>query len=85
MTRRKLATRMWPRMTGGPVNIQVGSQEEIGGDVTWPTAKVFTPGTDNYVDFEANGRLLAIRFESSADISWSLEGYDLEVMNLGEI
>ena len=85
MTRRKLATRVWPRMTGGPVNIQVGSQETIKGPVTWATAKVFTPGVDNYVDFLANGRLLAIRFESLGDVAWTLDGYDINVEELGEI
>jgi hypothetical protein len=85
MTRRKLATRMWPRMIGGSVNIQVGSQESIDGEVTWPTAKLFTPGVDNFVDFLANGRLLAIRIESVSDVAWSMEGYDINIEDLGEI
>lgn len=72
-------------MIGGSVNIQVGSQESIDGEVTWPTAKLFTPGVDNFVDFLANGRLLAIRIESVSDVAWSMEGYDINIEDLGEI
>jgi hypothetical protein len=85
MTRRKLATRIWPRMSGGPIDIQIGAQEEIGGTVTWATAKAFTAGTDNYLDFTVSGRLFALRFSSSADVAWSLEGYDINVEDLGEL
>ncbi|KKN74538.1 hypothetical protein LCGC14_0389550 [marine sediment metagenome] len=87
ITRRKLATRLWPRMTGGPVELRLGSQEEIGGTVTWTEAKTFTPGTDNYVDFDApaNGRLLALRIESNTDVAWTIEGYDIDIAELGEI
>jgi hypothetical protein len=85
LTMRKLATRIWPRMSGGPVSIRLGAQEEINGTIVWQTAQIFTPGTDNYLDFTANGRLLAIRIESNADVSWGIEGYDLEVVELGNI
>ena len=85
VTKRKLATRIWPRMSGGPVDIQLGAQEEIGGTVTWQAAQTFTPGSDNYLDFTANGRLLALKIASSADVAWAMEGYDINVEDLGEI
>ena len=84
-TMRKLATRLWPRMTGGPVEIRLGSQEQINGTVTWQDAQSFTPGVDNYLDFTANGRLLAIRFEGSTDDTWEMEGYVIDTVELGEI
>lgn len=84
-TTRKLAKRIWPKITGtAPVTIRVGAQEDYDDAVVWSDSQVFTPGTDKFLDVTANGRLLAVRFESSAEASWQLEGYDLEVSILGE-
>ena len=83
--RRKLLKRVWPKIEGSAtVNIRVGTQEKVDGSVVWEAAKSFTPGVDEYVDFSANGRLLAIRFESSGSESWRLEGYSVEIEPLGQ-
>lgn len=82
---RKLATRIWPRLQGGPVEIRIGAQEEIGGPVTWATPQLFDPLKMQYLDFCVSGRLLAIRIESFADVAWELQGYDIQVEVLGEI
>tara|TARA_R100000656_G_scaffold106979_1_gene79158 strand:- start:105 stop:638 length:534 start_codon:yes stop_codon:yes gene_type:complete len=86
---RKLANRIWPRMIGGPVNIRVGVQETPQDSITWSAAAEFTPGTDQFIDPEITsggppaGRLLAVEFATTGDVSWELEGYDLEVELLG--
>ncbi len=82
---RKLMTRIWPKMTGGPINVYAGVQESRGGAVTWSPAMPFDPTTQQYVDVDPPlaGRLLAARFESNADVTWELEGYDLEMSVLG--
>lgn len=84
-TSRKLAKRIWPKITGtAPVTVRVGAQEDFDDTVVWSDAQVFTPGTDKYLDITANGRLIAVRFESNTEAAWQLEGYDIDVEILGE-
>jgi len=84
-TQRKLFNRIWPRMIGGPVNIRMGHQETPQDTVTWTTASVFTPGTDEFIDPSTPpaGRLLAVEFATTGNVSWELEGYDIEIELLG--
>lgn len=85
LRRRKLLHRVWPRMVGGPVQVQVGAQEDITLPIAWGEVKSFDPATQKFVDAKATGRLLAIRFSSATDVAWDLEGYDLEMELLGEL
>lgn len=81
---RKLVTRVWPKIdASGPINVYVGSQEKEKDAVTYSAALPFDPSTDEFVDCCAEGRLIAIKFESTTDVSWELEGYDIEVVPLG--
>lgn len=82
--RRKLCKRIWPKASGGPFDIRIGSQETIGGTVTWEAPQSFDPSSQEYLDAESVGRLIAVRMESEADVSWALEGYDLEIEPLGD-
>lgn len=81
--RRKLLRRIWPKATGDAISVKVGSQDVLGGTVTWETAQTFTPGTDEYLDFTTNGKLLAVHFTSAADGHWELHGYDVDIELLG--
>lgn len=83
-TTRKLCTRIWPRVVGGAVEVQVGGQETEGGTVTWAPAQTYTPGTTDYLDFLVNAPFLAVRFQSSSEAPWRLEGYSIDVEPLGE-
>lgn len=80
---RKLFKRIWPKVTGGPVNVRIGSQEELGGTITWQGPKAFNPSTQRYLDFTVGGRLHAVRFESNGSVAWEVHGYDIEVEPLG--
>lgn len=84
--RRKLCHRVWLNMTGGPVTVSVGSQEEPNEAVTYSTGVTFTPGTDKFIDIDpvVDGALLAIKIESSADVAWELESYSMDIKVLGE-
>lgn len=75
----KTVNRIWPKINGGPVDIRVGGQDEIDGTITWSSVMSFDPATQRYLDVFQTHRLLAVRFETSADVSWELEGYDLEL------
>lgn len=82
---RKICNRIWVKGSGGPFDVKVGAQEQIGGTVTWEAAQSFDPSVDEYLDVSVAGRLLAIRFESSSNIAWSLDAYDLDIQLLGEV
>jgi hypothetical protein len=84
-TRRKMVRSIWPRITGTAgrtINVYVGSQEIVGGPVTYAAAKGFVIGTTKHLDFRVFGRLFAVKFESTDDCTWQLHGYELD-MRLG--
>jgi len=85
IARRKLLTRIWVKGEGGPFEVRVGSQENIGGPITFEPAVTFDPATDEYVDASVSGRLLVVRFQSSSNVAWAIHGYDVEIEVLGEI
>lgn len=82
---RKIGTRLWPRISGAPVQIKLGSHEDIEEPVVWAPAQTFTPGIDKYLDFEVNGLLLAIHIEAVSTVGeWTLHGYMMNVEVLGD-
>jgi hypothetical protein len=91
-TTRRLVKRVVPKMAGiGIVDITVGFQETPTSPVVWQATKKFDAETgldvvygQRYVDFEAEGRLPAIRFSSTGDGGWQLNGYDIDITPLGE-
>ena len=84
-TNRKFVNRIWIQASGESFFVRVGAQEDINGVVVWGNAKLFTPGTDKYLDFTVDGRLIAVRFESTGDQHWVINQYDLQVELLGEL
>jgi len=90
VSRRKLVTEVWPRLrvqNGTTVNVYVGSQALVDGPVTWSDAFAFNPATDEKVDVDppVEGRFNAVKYETpnTSAITWKLDGYDLEVHDLG--
>lgn len=82
---RKLANRIWPHVEGSPLYVTIGSQEVLGGVITWEPSQLFTPGVDNYLDFTVNGMFIAVRFESFTAGEWKLDGYNMEIQPLGNL
>lgn len=80
---------LWPRITGtagGIINIYVGTHERVDGPVTWQAAFPFTIGSTEYVDTIGDlpdAKLHALKFESTSNISWRLNGYDADVVPAG--
>lgn len=82
----KLVKRLWPKITGtqgGVVNVYIGSQMIADGPIRW-TKKTFTIGTDKYVTCLVKGRYIAVKFESTSNITWNIGSYDLEVTPAGK-
>lgn len=79
----KLIKGVWIHATGAPIQVEVGTQQEIDGGVTWSAPMTFTPGVDKKVDFTVFGKLFGFRFYNEANESFSLEGYEPDVEPLG--
>ena len=80
--KRKLITRVWPKVRGDvTLSVRVWFKEHFGQDTVWTTPKSFEP-EDLYVDFEASGRLAAVEFKSLNAADWTLEGYDVEIVEI---
>jgi len=86
-TTEKFFRGLYPHITGtdgGVVNVYLGTQDKIGGSITWQTAVPFTIGTSDFIDPMATGRMFALRFESTGDIEWKISGYDADVVPVGK-
>jgi hypothetical protein len=82
---RKLISRLWPIIRGNAVvMVRVGAQEELEGPVVWSPPKQFDP-VQKYLDFEISGRLNAIRFDSTDNNPWQIEGCLVDVIVVGKL
>lgn len=84
-TKWKMLHRVWPKLTGGPVNIRFGSQEVIDGPVTWSPAVSFDPKlhAGHAVPGPQSGRAICIEYATQGSASWHLDGYTVESEMLG--
>src|SRR5262245_5568304 len=81
--RMKMFKRLWPKMSGGPVDIRFGAQQLVGGATAWGTSVSFDPASAVYCDpGPVTGR--ATGFEISTENDWRFEGYKLDMEPLGE-
>lgn len=83
---RKIMTRVVPRIEGAAgtvVNIRVGAQSIFDAPVSWGPVTPYTIGQDVQVSSFAEGRLLAVRFESTGDAVWKLHSYRVEFVDQG--
>ena len=69
---------VYPRMSGDPVKIFVGSQMAPGKAPNYQTSVTFTPGTDQKIDARVTGTHLALKIQSDDAISWEMSGIDIE-------
>jgi hypothetical protein len=81
---RKLVTRVWLKLVGGPVNVRVGFQETPEGPVTWGAAQSFNPTTQSYVDVVGSGMAVAIEIQTTDSVEWKLLGYKPEIEVIGD-
>jgi hypothetical protein len=74
---------IYPRITGGPVKIQVGTQLTPEGTISWETQQIYNPDTDVKVDVLVSGLYHAIRFKTTGGQSWRLDGYEVDIEAVG--
>ena len=77
---------IYPKMTVSStnvVNIYVGSQMTTEGGISWKTPVEFNPDSQSKVSVRATGKFYAVKFESTGDLDWELDGYSIEVEDAG--
>jgi hypothetical protein len=80
----KQVTSVWPKMSGtDTVNVYVGAQMSTGESITWEGPYTFDPDTQSKVPVRVTGKYIGVKFESTGDQTWRLDGYSLDVQNAG--
>ena len=80
---------VWPKMTVNPdsasdtVNIYIGSQMSTEGSITWEGPYSFNPDSQTKVPVRVTGKYIGVKFESTIDTTWRLDGYALDIKNVG--
>ena len=81
--KRKLLQRLWPKIQGGSVSVRFASQELVDGPITWGPPVSFDPSLSRVTDNNPIAGA-AIGFEvSQAGLFWRMDGYKLQVEQLG--
>jgi hypothetical protein len=82
----KRVSAIWPKMSvnsTNTVNIYLGTQMSTEEAVTWGSAVAFNPDSQSKVSVRGTGKFYAVKFESTGDMTWELDGYALDVSNVG--
>ena len=78
---------IWPKMevsgSGNSVNVYVGTQNSTEEAVSWSSAVAFNPDTQSKVSVRKSGKLYGVKFESTGDFNWRLDGYEIELDDAG--
>ena len=81
---RLMASRVWPKIQGGPVSIRIGSQQLVNGPTAYTPSVNFDPATQMFCDpLAAEGRAIAIEF--STQRQWRIDGYKYDIDPLGTL
>jgi hypothetical protein len=85
----KIVKRIYPKMsklsgTSNIVNFYIGTQMMRNEPIIWSPAMPFDIVTGYKLDFFATGRWISIRIESTTDIEWTMENFELEISSGGK-
>jgi len=78
-----MVTTVYPKASGDAFQVRLGTLNILDGSYSWGSYQTFTPGTDYKLNFRTTGRLHAIEFYSNADVSWTLEGFEVDFAPVG--
>ena len=81
----KHVTSVWPKMSmsSSTVNVYVGHQFSPQENITWEGPYTFDPDTQSKESCRVTGKYIGVKFESTGDQTWRLDGYSLDVSNAG--
>ena len=82
----KRISAIYPKMSvssTNTVNVYLGTSMSTEGGLTWNAPVEFNPNTQSKVSVRGTGKLYAVKFESTGDLEWELDGYAVDVRNVG--
>ncbi len=82
----KRVSAIYPKMSvssSNTVNVYLGHQMSTEEAITWEGPTTFNPNTQSKVSFRVTGKYIGVKFESTGDETWRLDGYALDIQNAG--
>ena len=82
----KRISAIYPKMSvngSNSMTVYLGTAMSTEGGYDWKDAVLFNPDTQSKVSVRGTGKFFAVKFESSTDMDWELDGYALEIDNAG--
>lgn len=81
--RKKMITRVFPKISGSAVNIRFNSQQIVDGPVSSGNSVTYDPMTQIFADPQTmEGRTVGLEFRGG--LPWQLDGYKINIEPLGE-
>ena len=83
----KRISAIWPKMSvssDNSINIYLGTSMSTEEGITWGAPTTFNPNTQSKVSVRGTGKFYAIKFESTTDMDWELDGYAIDVQEVGQ-
>jgi hypothetical protein len=83
----KRISSIWPKMSASgtdTINVYLGTQMSTEGGISWNAPVTFNPDSQSKVSVRGTGKMYAVRFESTTDMNWELDGYTIEVDDVGK-
>ena len=83
----KRISSIWPKMSingSDSISVYLGTQMSTEGGISWSSPVSFNPDSQTKVSVRGTGKFYAVRFESTTDMNWELDGYSIEVSNVGK-
>ena len=82
----KRISAIYPKMSisgDNSINVYLGTSMSTEEGITWGTPVTFNPNTQSKVSVRGTGKYYAVKFESDTDMDWELDGYALDIKNVG--
>lgn len=82
----KRISAIYPKMSisgDNSINVYLGTSMSTEEGITWGTPVTFNPNTQSKVSVRGTGKYYAVKFESETDMDWELDGYALDIKNVG--
>ena len=83
----KRISAIWPKMSissDNSIKVYLGTSMSTEEGITWNAPTTFNPNTQSKVSVRGTGKFYAVKFESSTDMDWELDGYAIDVQEVGQ-
>jgi hypothetical protein len=83
----KRISAIWPKMSisgSESINVYLGTSMSTEEGITWNAPTSFNPNTQSKVSVRGTGKFYAVKFESTTDMDWELDGYAIDVQEVGQ-